>query len=207
MGNFKPLALFDVKTGSVFHPDVPGCTWGSSQTPSLVISPHFFLVWYHATSGPVLRAWHQHMEKGSISSWWRRDRRWGPQQRGPPLCFMLSGAYLQLLIDNHWHLIWRRSNTQSIFVPQIRLTICCCPACRSLNLISFSRNKVLIVHLTCLGSGERRVMGFLVSGEGCRLEGGCSRDGWTIDLDCVNLFSLTEVVFHKGRWQRIAPWQ
>lgn len=54
-----------------------------------------------------------------------------------------------LLIDNHWHLIWRRSNTQSIFVPPIRRTICCCPACRSLNVISFSRNKVLIVHIVC----------------------------------------------------------
>lgn len=31
----------------------------------------------------------------------------------------------------------------------IRRTICCCPACRSLNLIFSGRNQVLIVPLTC----------------------------------------------------------
>jgi len=121
-----------------------------------------------------------------------------------PALFHVVRSLPPLLIDNRWHLIWRRSNSQSIFVLPIRRTICCCPARRSLNLISYSRNQVLIVHLTC----RLRVMAFLVRWEGCRLEAGCRGDEW-MDTWCRlwKSVSLTEAVSHQGMCWRIASRQ
>lgn len=85
---------------------------------------------------------------------------WGPHRRGLRW-FRVVGRLPPFLIDNRRHLIWRRSNTPSIFVPPIRRTICCCPARRSLNLISFSRNQVLIVGVVRCGLAWAESNGFL----------------------------------------------
>lgn len=102
----------------------------------------------------VCSVWHQHMER--LRLWLARVRvqrllnRSGGEGRGGEAGapFHVVRSLPRLLSDNYWHLIWRRSNTQSIFTLPIRRTICCYPGCLSLNLIFFCRNQVLIVHLT-----------------------------------------------------------
>lgn len=97
--NFNSLVIFEVRRtlcdGRRFHPDVPGCYSGNHK--------HYFYLKVHIFSFDIM----QHLCSISDTSIWKDSISFQRQcnisfpavkvratAARPPLCFMLSGAYL-----------------------------------------------------------------------------------------------------------------